>query len=182
SGQIQVETLDGTLRTVLTLANSGGLLLQDPRTIVAQLDPLRSFGASAFGPLHLRAIFPNTKPGEHTSESTASDWIPFVTLVRLPTLTEISCPTDITQNCTLTGSNLFLLQSLSADPTFANPVTVPDGFTGTSLDLPRPVGGTIYLHLRDDPTPIDPATVPTPAPPPPPIRTTRPTKPLSKSK
>ena len=61
--QIEIETLDGTLRTVLTLAPSGGLLLQDPHTIVAALDPLRSFGPSAFGALHLRAVFPAWEHG-----------------------------------------------------------------------------------------------------------------------
>jgi len=38
-------------------------------------------------------------------------------------------------------------------------MTVPDGFTGTALQLPHTVGGVVYLHLRDDPLPIDPATV-----------------------
>src|SRR6202012_924741 len=67
NGQIEIETLDGTLRTVLTLAPSGGLLLQDPRTIVATLDPLRSFGPSAFGPLHLRAVYPSAAAGSEAS-------------------------------------------------------------------------------------------------------------------
>ena len=155
-GQIEIETLDGALRTVLTLANSGGLLLQDPRTVVAQLDPLRSFGQSAFGPLHLRAVFP---PSKSNAEASTSDWLPFVTLVRLPELNQLQCPADTSQECTLTGSSLFLIQSLSADPTFANAMTVPDGFTGTALQLPHTVGGVVYLHLRDDPLPIDPATV-----------------------
>jgi hypothetical protein len=183
-GQVEIETLDGTLRTVLTLAPSGGLLLQDPHTIVATLDPLRSFGPSAFGPLHLRAVYPippnshdrhNREPEheattpEHPAATPAtepepptSDWLPLATLVRLPDLTLLQCPTDTTQICTLTGSSLFLIQSISTDPTFSNSIPVPDGFTGTTLSLPQPSAATIFLHLRDDPGPIDPAIIPTP--------------------
>jgi hypothetical protein len=177
-GQVEIETLDGTLRTVLTLAPSGGLLLQDPHTIVATLDPLRSFGPSAFGPLHLRTVYPiqPSSHDRHTHEtetasppsaasdqaSPTSDWLPLATLVRLPDLTLLQCPSDTTQQCTLTGSNLFLIQSISIDPTFANPIPVPDGFTGATLSLPQPSAATLFLHLRDDPGPIDPANVPTP--------------------
>ena len=75
NGQIEIETLDGTLRTVLTLAPSGGLLLQDPHTIVATLDPLRSFGPSAFGALRMRAIYPvaATHHNEHHASETPTE-------------------------------------------------------------------------------------------------------------
>ena len=204
NGQIEIETLDGTLRTVLTLAPSGGLLLQDPHTIVATLDPLRSFGPSAFGPLHLRAVYPlattprsrrgsepdtaalahvvSTDPAAQTTtaapaptdpsaadnvepQAPMSDWLPLGTLVRLPTLSGLQCPTDTTLACTLSGSNLFLIESISIDPTFASPIAVPDGYTGASLTLPHPSASTIFLHLRDDPTTINPAIVPAVAPP-----------------
>lgn len=186
NGRIEVETLDGTLRTVLTLAPSGGLLLQDPHTVVATLDPLRSFGPSAFGPIHLRAVYPAANdrraadskteartearndaatPGSSLAvadepESTMTDWLPLATLVRLPVLTRLQCPTDATLPCTLTGSSLFLIDSLSIDPAFANPVPVPDGYTGTTLTLPHPAASTIFLHLRDDPTVTDSAILP----------------------
>jgi hypothetical protein len=169
-GQLEIETLDGTLRTVLTLAPSGGLVLQDPHTIVAQLDPLRSFGPSAFGPLHFRAVFPpSTKPEKEREKDTppttaTTDWLPLATLVRLPDLTQLQCPADPTADCTLSGTSLYLLQSIAADPTFANPTEVPDGFTGNTINLPHTVGTTLYLHLRDDPNPIDPATLPIPPP------------------
>jgi hypothetical protein len=204
NGQIEIETLDGTLRTVLTLAPSGGLLLQDPHTVVATLDPLRSFGPSAFGPLHLRAVYPlattphnrhgnepdtaalahvvsTDTPAQATAtapspndpaaadnvapEAPTSDWLPLGSLVRLPALTGLQCPTDTTLACTLNGSNLFLIESISIDPTFASPIAVPDGYTGTSLTLPHPSASTIFLHLRDDPTAINPAIVPAVAPP-----------------
>jgi len=173
NGRVEVETLDGTLRTVLTLAPSGGLLLQDPHTVVATLDPLRSFGPSAFGPIHLRAAFPASKHSTNADQasstqgpeddSTMSDWLALATLVRLPILMHIQCPSDTAQPCTLTGSNLFLIQAISVDPAFASPVSVPDGFTGTTLSIPHPTAGTLFLHLRDDPTQTDSAIVP-PAP------------------
>ncbi len=188
NGRIEVETSDGTLRTVLTLAPSGGLVLQDPRTVVASLDPLRSFGPSAFGALRLRVVFPAASgrakrsdaepaapsagspgdtpaavpPSTSTEEpSRESDWIPLGTLVRLPTLAHLQCPTDASMPCSLTGSNLFLLQAVSADPAFADPDPVPDGFTGASLPVPHPLGagGTLFVKLRDDPSPINPATL-----------------------
>ena len=238
NGQIEIETLDGTLRTVLTLAPSGGLLLQDPHTIVATLDPLRSFGPSAFGALHMRAIYPVpanrntnrrtqpeplTQPAPITQPATpaqsgdiaqpgatgqpgtpaqsgdivqpgtvaqpgtssetaypsptstttddapssppASDWLPLVTLVRLPMLTQLQCPADTAQPCTLTGNNFFMLQSLSPNPDFTDPVPVPDGYTGTTLTVPHPTAATIFFKLRDDPASIDSAVMSMPTPP-----------------
>jgi len=188
NGQIEIETLDGTLRTVLTLAPSGGLLLQDPHTIVATLDPLRSFGPSAFGALRMRAIYPlaATHHSEHHSPdaptetgppaattdtdtddpaSPASDWLPLVTLVRIPTLSQLQCPADITQSCVITGLNLFLLQAVSANPDFSDAVSVPDGYTGTSLIVPHLSAATLFFKLRDDPTSIQSAVIPTTASP-----------------
>jgi hypothetical protein len=177
NGEVEVETIDGTLRTVLTLAPSGGLVLQDPRTVVATLDPLRSFGPSAFGALRLRAIFPvkphprsSDTPSEDPSKLTpeedaaapASDWIPLITLVRLPNLGQLQCPTDSAQPCTLAGSNLFLVQAVSNDPAFDNPIAVPDGYTGSSLTVPHPIASTLFLKLRDDPSAIDSANLPLP--------------------
>jgi hypothetical protein len=198
NGQLEIETLDGTLRTVLTLAPSGGLILQDPHTVVATLDPQRSFGPSAFGALHLRAVYPATnlssrpevrsetitnlssRPASQSdaaerlavpatnSYAPTSDWLPLATLVRLPTLTQLTCPADATQPCTVTGSNFFLIDSVSTDPAFANPAPVPDGYTGSTLTVPHPTAGTLFLRLRDDPTPIDAANIPAPTPPQPP--------------
>ena len=191
NGEVEVQTLDGTLRAVLTLAPSGGLVLQDPHTVVAGLDPLRSFGPSAFGALQFRVIFPASAKGRHapsteseapvqttTGDQTAtppavnaadigpmdvSDWQPLGTLVRLPALAHLQCPADTAATCSLTGSNLFLLQAISADPAFGTADPVPDGFTGASLPVPHPAGstGTLFLKLRDDPSAIDSAIVPT---------------------
>ncbi len=189
NGRVEVETLDGTLRTVLTLAPSGGLVLQDPHTVVASLEPLRSFGPSAFGALRLRAIFPpppsrnrRTEAEDGAARGSAdeaaaeptpkidlarvSDWVPLGMLVREPALAHLQCTPDPTAPCTLTGSDLFLLQALSADPAFTNAVTVPDGFTGTTLPVPHPAGSsaTLFVKLRDDPQAVDAAVIPSSSP------------------
>jgi hypothetical protein len=179
NGQIEVETVDGTLRTVLTLAPSGGLLLQDPHTVVATLDPLRSFGPSAFGALRMRAVFPTgtDRHGSRSSEAAqsadnlaasgdltapASDWLPLVTLVRLPTLSQLQCSAEVAQSCTLVGLNLFLLQAVSIHPDFSDHVPIPDGYTGNTFSVPHPIAGTLFLKLRDDSTNIDSAVFPLP--------------------
>ena len=189
NGQLEIETLDGTLRTVLTLAPSGGLLMQDPHTVVATLDPLRSFGPSAFGALHVRAVFPpktssRNEPSTTTevtvspedSAAPASDWLPLANIVRLPTLTQLQCPPEAGQPCTVTGNNLFLIEDVSTSPAFDDPQPVPDGYTGTTLSVPHPSAATLFLKLRDDPANIDSAILPVPthvhnathaAPPPP---------------
>jgi hypothetical protein len=181
NGQIEIETLDGTLRTVLTLAPSGGLLLQDPHTVVATLDPLRSFGPSAFGALRLRAVYPGsthrhkddaaptsatdaTVTADDDLTAPASDWLPLVTLVRLPTLSGLQCPAELTQPCTMTGYNFFLLQSISTDPNFAEPVPVPDGYSGNTLTVPHLSAATLFFKLRDDPASVDSAVLPVTAP------------------
>jgi hypothetical protein len=97
--------------------------------------------------------------------SPASDWLPLVTLVRIPTLAQLQCPADVTQSCTITGLNLFLLQAVSANPDFSDAVSVPDGYTGTSLSVPHLTAATVFFKLRDDPASIQSAVLPTPASP-----------------
>lgn len=160
TGQVEVATVDGTLRAVLTLAPSGGLLLQDPKTIVATLDPLRSFGPSAFGEIHLRAVYP---PAEGSSDpAQTSDWVPLATLVRLPSLTALQCPVELGKPCTVAGENLFLIQKLSTDENFGDPTMVPDGFIGNTLNVGGSSTGKLYLKLRDDPSSTVIANVPAP--------------------
>ncbi|HXS12306.1 MAG TPA: hypothetical protein VN734_06360 [Acidobacteriaceae bacterium] len=184
SGRVEVETIDGTLRSVLTLAPSGGLVLQDPHTVVATLDPLRSFGPSAFGALHLRAIFPpprkrgdngaTANPANTTEDDASSDWLPLGTLVRLPQLSTLQCPPDPASSCTLSGSSLYLIDAIAPTPAFDNPSRVPDGYTGATLSVPHPAAaGTLFLKLRDDPNPVNAANIPSPAPPPRPVATAR---------
>jgi hypothetical protein len=83
NAQVEIASADDALHTTLSVS-AGSLILQDPRTILATIDPLKTFGTSAFGPIRLRAIAPDGTPG---------DWLPLATLVRLPDLTGLSCPT-----------------------------------------------------------------------------------------
>jgi hypothetical protein len=182
SGRVEIETLDGTLRSVLTLAPSGGLVLQDPHTVVATLDPLRAFGPSAFGALHVRAVFPPKKHGDDqsaanpptTDDDSSSDWLPLGTLVRLPQLTTLQCPSEPTASCTLSGSSLYLIDAISSDPAFESPSSVPDGYTGSTINVPHPASpGTLFLKLRDDPATVNAANIPSPTPAPRPTTTAR---------
>jgi len=80
-------------------------------------------------------------------------------LVRLPALSDIKCPSAPELACKLSGSNLFLIDSVSIDSQFLNPVQVPDGFLGSALPVPHPTSGPLYVKLRDDPSVIDLATL-----------------------
>ena len=150
NAQLEIANADETLRTTLSVS-SGGLVLQNPHTLLATLDPLKAFGTSAFGPLRLRPISP---------DGTTGDWLPLVTLVRLPTLKDLHCPSDLTLPCTVSGSSLYLVDSIAADSTFTAPTTVPEGFVGDTLSLPRPPKTGFYLKLRDDPTAANSVTLP----------------------
>ncbi len=150
TGQIEIASADDSLHTMLNVA-AGNLVLQNPHTLLATLDPRKAFGTSAFGPLRLRPV---------SADGTTGDWIPLATLVRLPTLTNLRCPLDISQPCNLNGTDLYLVDSISTDAAFTNPVTVPEGFVGASLTLPRPPKTGFFLRLRDDPTAANPVTMP----------------------
>ena len=161
NGKIEIANADESLHTDLTVA-AGTLVLQNPHTILATLDPLKTFGTSAFGPLRLRAIAP---------DGSAGDWLPLATLVRLPSLTNLQCPSDAAASCTLTGTDLYLIESIASDEAFTSPTPVPDGFVSSSLSIPRPAGlptltaahpttATLYIRLRDDSNSSNSATVP----------------------
>jgi hypothetical protein len=53
-----------------------------------------------------------------------------------------------------------LVDSIATDPDFITSTTVPEGFIGTTLDLPRPAKTGFYLRLRDDPTATNTVTLP----------------------
>jgi hypothetical protein len=150
TGKIEISNADDSLRTTLSVA-SNNLVLQNPHTLLATLDPVKDFGTSAFGPLRLRPVSP---------DGTTGDWLPLVTLVRLPTFKDLRCPADATQTCTITGSSLYLVDSIATDPAFTAPTTVPEGFVGTTLTLPRPAKAGFFLRLRDDPTATNIVTLP----------------------
>ncbi len=146
---IEIGTADGLASTTFSLA-SGQLVLQDAKTAIATLDPAKSFGTSAFGPLRLRPVM---------ADGTAGDWVPLATLVRLPALQSYSCPPDASQPCTLAGSSLFLLDAVAADAQFTKPVVVPDGFSSGTLQVPHASGGQLFIKLRDDPVVVNTVAV-----------------------
>ncbi len=160
--QIEVATADESVSTTLGLTN-GGLTLEDAQVAVARLDPTRAFGSSAFGPLQFRVV----------ADGVAGDWQPLVTLVRLPTLTQLTCPATPELACKLSGSDLFLLDAVSADTRFDHPTEVPDGFPGYSLPVPHPAQGMLYVRLRDDPSVVNEATLATQTLPPTPAEAAR---------
>jgi hypothetical protein len=148
--KIEVSTADGSFDAMLDVA-AGNLLLQDSKSALATFDPLKSFGPSAFGPVQFRAVSADGEKG---------DWQPLANLVRIPSLKEVHCPDDPTLQCSLSGSNLFLLDSIASDPQFKNVVAVPLGYVDGSLSVPRPVGTLLYIKLRDDSTTVDTVALP----------------------
>ena len=146
--QIEVAMADESAATTLSIAN-GAITLENSKVAVATLDPTKELGSSAFGPLIFRTIV----------NGVTGDWQPLATLVRLPGLRELQCPASAELACKLSGSNLFLVQSVSSDADFAHAVDVPDGFPGYSLPVPHPVNGVLYVKLRDDPAVVSRATL-----------------------
>ncbi len=58
--------------------------------------------------------------------------------------------------CKLSGANLYLIDSVSADAQFTAAVEVPEGFLGSALPVPHPGGGGLYVKLRDAPAVVNP--------------------------
>jgi hypothetical protein len=147
---IEVATSDESSATVLNFSN-GGITLENAQVAVATLNPAKAFGTSAFGPLQFRVV----------AKGITGDWQPLGTLVRLPVLRDLACPATPELACKLSGTNLFLVDSVSNDPGFAHPVQVPDGFLGSALPVPHPTAGPLYVKLRDNPSVINPTTLET---------------------
>jgi hypothetical protein len=174
-GKLEVGSADDSLHATLSLADTNSsLILESPDTLMATLEPLKEFGPSAFGPVRTRAVAPDGTPG---------DWLPLVTLVRLPEFTRLSCPvaassdtasaapatgaTDATAatpppaaTCKLSGTGLYFIDSIATDEAFTSPTHVPEGFVGLSITVPPPTGAVYYLRLRDDPATVDTVSLP----------------------
>jgi hypothetical protein len=148
SEKIEVATSDESFHVLLSFKD-GNLTMQDATTILAVLDPMKLLGPSAFGPLKMRPV---------TGDGVNGDWQPLVNLVRIPLLKGVRCGTE--KQCTLSGDKLFLLDSVSSDADFSNPVTVPEGFVEDALAIPPPKGKMLYIKLRDDPATIDTVALP----------------------
>lgn len=148
--KIEVSTVDGSSDVLLSVAD-GNLVLQDSESALAIFDPLKNFGPSAFGPLQFRAV---------AEDGTKGDWQPLANLVRIPSLKDVHCPAAPDKQCTLAGSNLFLLDSVSSDPQFKDVSPVPAGYAGSTISVPRPNGTLLYIKLRDDPSVVASVALP----------------------
>lgn len=139
---IEIATNGGPVATRLSAGK--GLTLESQQVLVARLKAA-DLPAGTFGPLRFRLV----------GEDTAGDWKPLATLTRLPRIEGLTCPDGKSDGsatpCTLSGRDLFLIGAVATEGSFAQPVTVPPGFTGGSLAVPRPATGKLYLRLRDAP-------------------------------
>jgi len=148
--KVELAATDGSFSTELSLAD-GSLMLEDARTAMGNIEPRTRFGSSAFGPVRLRVL---------SAGGATGDWIPLGTLVRLPGFKELRCPRNPAKPCTLTGTNLFLTETIAATPDFAEPAEVAPDFTGTQLTVPHTASGVLYFKLRDDPATVQTLTLP----------------------
>ena len=142
--KIEISTLDESFRVQLTVAD-GNLTLEDTKTVLAVLDPMRHLGPSAFGPLKMRPV---------GVDGTNGEWQPLADLVRLPQFRDLHCSATVPRQCTITGDKLFLLDSVSSNPAFDDAAAVPEGFVEQTLPVPTPKARTLYVRLRDDPTEV----------------------------
>jgi hypothetical protein len=140
--KIEVATEDESFSVLLNFTD-GGLFLRDSETSIAIFDPHKMFAASAFGPLRFRPI---------AADGSKGDWQPLATLVRVPTLKELHCPVGPDTPCHLTGTNLFLLDSVASDPQFTHSIPVTADFLESKISVPHPGPEGLYLKLRDDPS------------------------------
>ena len=150
SERIEVATADESFSTLLSMTD-GSLMLRDSESTLAIFDPHKAFGPSAFGPLQFRPV---------EADGTKGDWQPLATLVRVPALKEIRCPESPDKPCQLTGTNLFLIDSVASDQQFAHNAPVPTDFIDATLAVPHPGETGLFIKLRDDPSAINTVVLP----------------------
>jgi hypothetical protein len=148
--RIEVATADEAFSVLLNMTD-GSLILRDSESVLAVFDPHKAFGPSAFGPLRFRAV---------EADGTKGDWQPLATLVRIPALKEIRCPDSTDKPCQLSGTNLFLIDSVASDQQFAHNAPVPTDFIDATLSVPHPSETGLYIKLRDDPSAINTVNLP----------------------
>ncbi|SFP35391.1 hypothetical protein [Sphingomonas rubra] len=136
--QVEIAAVDGDGAARLTVA-SGRLQRVGADIAVASIAPAALLGPAATGALRIRLW----------RGGTASDWQPLTRVVRLPSLRGIDCAG--TQECTLSGRDLFVIAAIGDTADLARAVTLPAGFVGTSITLPAPTDRTIFLRLHDAP-------------------------------
>jgi hypothetical protein len=134
---IEVATQDGGASVRLTAGS--GLQLQSPQVMVATLDPAAL--GPAFGPLQFRIVRGREQ----------GDWQPLMPLARLPRIEAVDCAgkEQKDQGCTIKGRDLFLVDAVAGNPAFDQPAPVAQGFTGSTLTVPAPTDGKLYVRLRD---------------------------------
>lgn len=176
SEKVEVATTDGSLHTTLSL-NDRTLVLQDSRTALGYLSPANVFGPSAFGALQLRVI---TEDGNTSDWAPLGTLVrtPVIRQITCPARAAFAgrgttatptapAPTPYPGTsgapeqpetkhadtpCTVTGSDLFLIEAVSGDSAFTASADVPAGYSAETLQVPRPADSrTLYLKLRDDP-------------------------------
>jgi hypothetical protein len=148
--KIEVANEDESFSAFLSISD-GNIILQDSQTVLGILDPLKTFGPSAFGALRFRAV---------SEDGAKGDWQPLANLVRVPSLKEVRCPDSPDKPCQLSGMNLFLIDSVASDSQFTHTTPVPLGFADSTLTVPRPNGTLLYIKLRDDPSTADAVVLP----------------------
>jgi hypothetical protein len=141
--RVEIASLDGTFATTLTLAKNQ-LKRVGPSVVIASLDPAKEFGPAAFGRLQFRMAV----------DDVAGDWAPLITLIRVPELTELKCAAAAESACSLSGSDLYLVEAVARGPDFEDAVQVPEGFPGHTLLVPHPGDDGLYVKLRDNPAAV----------------------------
>jgi hypothetical protein len=133
---VEIGTVDG--RATALIQAGKGYDLQDTTTGIVAFVPADALGPVGYGPLRFRVV----------RDGVASGWTPLATVVRLPEIRTAKCARA---ECTLTGSRLFLIQTLGTTAEFRDPQAVPDGFVGSDLAARPGADGRIFLRLRDAP-------------------------------
>jgi hypothetical protein len=141
---------DESFSVLLSVADRT-LVLRDSETFLAMVDPHKALGPSAFGQLQFRPVQADGRKG---------DWQPLATLVRVPVLKELRCPESADQACQLSGTNLFLIDSVGSDQQFTHTAPVPTGFVDSTISVPRPADTRLYIKLREDPTATNTVVLP----------------------
>ncbi len=149
STQEAIEIGDSDGIVLASLTPGAGLTLEDNQVGLATLDTGKALSPTAFGALRFRVVL----------DGSAGDWRPLAMLVRLPELGQVKCREGREKACELSGANLFLIDAVANDASFAHPVKVPEGFPGSTIPVPHPVAGRLYIKLRDDPGVINSAII-----------------------
>lgn len=133
----------------IRLADGSGFRLESPQVAIATFE-LAKLGRSTAGSLVFRLV----------QRGVQGNWLPLGTLVRLPEIQSVTCAAGDAP-CRFTGASLFLIDSVASDAAFQQSAAVPQGFTGTAIDVPRPRDGKLFIRLRDAPGSSVEISVPT---------------------